>query len=322
MRRLTALVQEERGATAVMVALLLTPLIGFAALAVDVGSLYFEQAQLQNGADAAALAIGNHCAHPVDAGTSSGSIANQLTAANNVATPDTTTVLFAGGGECAGGKVTVTAKRTDASHPLAAAASLVTGPVPVSATGTVVWGSPSSSTVTLPIAISECEANKSALTATAGVQLLQLNDSSGKADATKTPCAGVSYPGGFGWLSNAVCAIHITTGWNDAVPGKSYPGACDQTFSVIKGQIVLVPLYNDFGGSGSNGQYYVDRFAAFQITGWTFTGNNDSPDLTGPACTGSCNGIWGRFLTYTFTSTDTTAFGGPSTGTTVVQLIK
>ncbi|WP_344075736.1 Tad domain-containing protein [Luedemannella helvata] len=37
-------------------------LLGFAALAVDVGALYVERQQLQSGADAAALAVGNACA--------------------------------------------------------------------------------------------------------------------------------------------------------------------------------------------------------------------------------------------------------------------
>ncbi len=46
----------ERGATAVIVTLLLVPLLGFAAIAVDVGALYAERARLQTAADAAALA--------------------------------------------------------------------------------------------------------------------------------------------------------------------------------------------------------------------------------------------------------------------------
>jgi hypothetical protein len=49
-------VQNRRGATAVIVAICLVMLIGFAALAIDVGFLYSTRNELQNVADAAALA--------------------------------------------------------------------------------------------------------------------------------------------------------------------------------------------------------------------------------------------------------------------------
>jgi hypothetical protein len=57
MRRLT----NESGATAVIVVLLLTALLGISAIVVDGGLLYFERRQLQNGADAGALAIAQDC---------------------------------------------------------------------------------------------------------------------------------------------------------------------------------------------------------------------------------------------------------------------
>ena len=52
----------DSGAVAVVVAVAMLALLGAAALAVDVGSLYSERAQLQNGADAAAIAIAQACA--------------------------------------------------------------------------------------------------------------------------------------------------------------------------------------------------------------------------------------------------------------------
>ena len=67
MQRLTSLFRgrllaSERGATAVIFALLLVPMLGFAAIAVDVGSLYAERARLQVAADAAAIAVAQDCA--------------------------------------------------------------------------------------------------------------------------------------------------------------------------------------------------------------------------------------------------------------------
>ena len=61
MQRLTARLRRrlegERGATAVVFALLLVPMLGFAAIAVDIGALYAEKARLQVAADAAAIAV-------------------------------------------------------------------------------------------------------------------------------------------------------------------------------------------------------------------------------------------------------------------------
>jgi hypothetical protein len=58
-------VDDEQGAVAVIVAILLVVILGFGALVVDVGGLYFERRQLQNGADAGALALAADCAEGV-----------------------------------------------------------------------------------------------------------------------------------------------------------------------------------------------------------------------------------------------------------------
>ena len=61
---------RERGAVAVLVAIVLGTgvLMGMAALVIDVGGIYSERGQLQNGADAAALAIAGSCASPAGCG--------------------------------------------------------------------------------------------------------------------------------------------------------------------------------------------------------------------------------------------------------------
>jgi hypothetical protein len=58
-------VDDEQGAVAVIVGVLLVVILGFGALVVDVGGLYVERRQLQNGADASALALAADCAEGV-----------------------------------------------------------------------------------------------------------------------------------------------------------------------------------------------------------------------------------------------------------------
>jgi len=65
--------RDDKGAVAVLVAILLsTALLGIGAIVVDVGGWYAEKAQLQNGADSAAMAIAQTCA----AGACDTSLAN------------------------------------------------------------------------------------------------------------------------------------------------------------------------------------------------------------------------------------------------------
>src|ERR1019366_3157507 len=56
--------RDERGVIGVLVAMMLGAgvLTGVGALAIDVGQLYQERAELQNGADAGALAVAESCA--------------------------------------------------------------------------------------------------------------------------------------------------------------------------------------------------------------------------------------------------------------------
>ena len=80
-RRLAGLRDDGgRGAIGVLVAVLIGGgvLFGMGALVVDVGQIYQNRAELQNGADAAALAVAKSCA----AGTCAPSIATQYATAN------------------------------------------------------------------------------------------------------------------------------------------------------------------------------------------------------------------------------------------------
>jgi Flp pilus assembly protein TadG len=72
--------RDERGAIGVLIGVLIGGgvLLGMGALAIDVGQLYQNRAELQNGADAAALAVADSCA----LGTCTAGIAGQYATGN------------------------------------------------------------------------------------------------------------------------------------------------------------------------------------------------------------------------------------------------
>lgn len=79
-------VSGERGAVATVVAVLLAGgvVLGFAALSIDVGSLMWERRQLQNGADASALALAQTCAEtPAACSVADTTTTGMLSAYNN-----------------------------------------------------------------------------------------------------------------------------------------------------------------------------------------------------------------------------------------------
>jgi hypothetical protein len=93
----------------------------------------------------------------------------------------------------------------------------------------------------------------------------------------------------------------------------------------FKNQIILIPVFEQAGGSGASGWYKIYGFAAFKITGWKFGGNGSS-DLnwnnTGtPSWTGNCRGIIGSFQRFIDMSS-TRTLGGPDLGAKNIKLTK
>jgi len=324
--------REERGATAVLVGLLMIPLIGCLAISVDVGALYGERAQLQNGADAAALAVATSCA-------------KQLA---SCATPQQTATSYANANAIDGTAralpptfpnnhtVTVSVQTLNSdgsagvSHPFASLLGI--GTSTVAATATAEWGPPSAANV-LPLALAYCDFTQAPL----GTRILVQYDEN-------KPCKGPTgqpIKGGFGWLDQVPgqCSAFVDLTSNGANvgndPGNDPPSNCTSAFSTLEGQTVLIPIYdcshtlNDNScANGTNGQFgvfHIYAFAAFLVTGWKFTGNGNSimnnPDPLAPSCTGNCRGIQGYFQQYVSPSAASSwGLGGPNLGATVVRL--
>lgn len=140
MRRLSS----ERGNVAIIVALMMTTLMGIGALVIDYGTLVTRDTGLQTGADAAALAIARNCAEhavsPTATGcndTMAGSLAASYFNANagsGVTVERDLDVSYGG----RAGRITVSGSATE--EPAFARMLGITEPQPVSATATARWG--------------------------------------------------------------------------------------------------------------------------------------------------------------------------------------
>jgi Flp pilus assembly protein TadG len=319
MQRLTDLfrrrLSDERGASAVVFALLLVPILGFAAIAVDVGALYAERARLQVAADAAAIAVAQDC--------SRGNCGDMLATAR--------AMVVANDGDAS------------AAQPVLSSAPLsvtVTGSTPVqhwfapvighdstgvSATATVGWGGPSGGTAVLPLTFSWCEFAQQTgggLPSGSVVRTVYFTKTS-----HTTGCTGPSHnivPGGFAYLDTDAAKCAATTGlggqWFSST-GNSVPSACSTAdFSKWVGQTVLLPLFEESGATGSNAWYRIYGYAAFKLTGYSLGGQYDTSPKP---CNGNERCVSGYFTRFVELS-DAWNYSpnAPQLGASILRLIR
>lgn len=299
-------VSDERGAVAVIVALLMVALIGMAALVVDAGALYQERRELQNGADAAALAIAEDCARePADCtlaltSAKAGDYANaNADDGEGDAVVDTTDFDPTG-------RVTVrTSTRQDGGTIVPYVFASVFGVLDsegdydgktVHAAATAEWGNPSS-LASIPLTVSSCEFNAATNDGTlfdsppydaAGEQTLIFHDGNGAtecaAQAGHDTDGDGSLPGGFGWLvEDGACQVVTTTiddhDWVTQADGND--PECDAAeLAGLVGTVVPVPVFDDVCRHTDAGcptfnnrdKYRIARYAAFYLTGYDLGG--------------------------------------------------
>ena len=312
-RRARARLSGERGATAIIVALLLVPLLGFAAIAVDVGALYAERARLQTAADAAALAVARDCAMGA-CGDMQGT-AQELVSAN------------VGEGqadepELGSDPSTVT---VTGNNPVEHWFAPVLGfeSTQVSATATVAWGAPGGGTAALPLIFSECEwhAQTGGSMPSGDIERTILFPKT--SDTGCTGSNGLFVPGGFGWLKTGGSSCKATSKLNgnaDSEPGNNPSQGCTTgDFTALQTKTVLLPIFDRSGSTGTNAWYHVKGYAAFEIHGYYFGGQFkwNSP------CGGNDRCIKGFFKQYVEPSDafyyDSTA---PAMGAWILRLVR
>ena len=302
--------RDERGAVSTVVALLMVPLLGFAAISVDVANLYLKHEQLQSGADAGALAVAQDCARDSCGSTSTTA---QTMAAQNLrrGTPQTTVSV-------AGGQVKVVATTT-VSNTFAGVLGIRSSQV--HARSTVAYGAPTGGRTVLPLAFSWCEWNQQTgggMPSGTTVRTISFTKTSG------TSCTGPSrnvVPGGFGWLTaGSGCTSTAAIGQTlYSSPGASVPGGCSTTdFEAVQNRTVLLPLFDQAGDTGSSAWYHLYGYAAFTVTGYSFVGQYK---WNGSGCGGNDRCIKGYFTRFVdLSEAFTYGAGAPQLGASVVRL--
>ncbi|GAB3414596.1 pilus assembly protein TadG-related protein [Flindersiella endophytica] len=358
MRRLTR--TNERGAVATVTAVFLAFVVLSAGLiTIDVGQLYVERRQLQNGADAAALAVAQSCAVTSTCDPSyaepyaNGNANDELAAVTEVC------------GDAPGLPGCGAASGTELTNCLEPSGGL-TGPyvqvrtATLNGSGSVIssffggndttvgacaragWGSVQTAT-SLALTISLCEWNQATSDGTTyappppytspySSQLLAaervLAFHSGAAHNTSDCGGGASgwdLPGGFGWLSDTDkdCSATVSAGGTyDADPGTSSSDACQAQLlnAWTQHAIVYVPVYNGQTGNGSNGTYSLQGWAAFVVTGYKFPSVSKKSWLTNKTCSaGGSVNCLSGFFTSTLMP-NPISLGGPSMGVSAVAL--
>jgi len=326
---------RERGAAGVMVAVMMVVLIGAGALAVDTGQIYAERAQLQNAADAGALAGADLCS--VSGGctqTAANTVADALANSNSNDGKSTVESVDLS----VPGQVSVTTSTKDGVTNAGFltkmfASALNAPPAKVGATATAKWLYPTEGVTVLPLTFATCEFKDDGLPH----KILTQGGGNGAQDCNGLNPSNQIIPGGFAWLmpdGGAGCKVTAEIGeWSLTSAGMGVPNGCMDLFNpslnpTLPNSTVALPVYKytckgmpGFGScTGSAVEYYIEKWAGFKLQAWSLTGQakyNES------VFSSSEKGLYGTFVGY---SADPSLFSGGSTTPTgnvvVLGLVK
>jgi len=350
--------RDERGAIGVLVAILLGAgvLTGIGALVIDVGQIYQERSELQNGADAAALGVAKSCA----LGSCTPTVAAQLADdnASSLTGGNAAVDLVCGSdglGSCPASTGAITScppAPSGASNFVEVETSTLTSsggtllpPVfartllgnssfkgtNVRACAQAEWGPPSAAT-TAALTISACEwdqaTQQGAVFApappyppdpTPAASFDQVLTPTPGTGGCATEPAGDDGPGIFGWTADptGTCSLSVS---GPSIPGSAggMSPACQAALQTAQQDRtpILVPIYASF-----NGAYTLHGFADFVVTGYNLPGFPAATDWLDPAnssCLGAVSCLNGYFVQGLIPSTG--SFSGPYLGASEIDL--
>jgi Flp pilus assembly protein TadG len=332
---------DDRGAVLPFVGLTLVVLLGFGAIVIDAGALYQERRELQNGADAAALAVAKDCAEgDCDDGpwgppaeSTAGHFANE-NAEDHIS--EIAEICGEGTGLVACGETpavpegatgwvrVTTATNGQIDFLLAPVLDAALDGKQVNATAIAAWG-PVGSATTIPLIFSMCEfeafgGSLDPLVFPEGENYIYFHDTIQDGPAGSCPAgpSGDDLPGGFGWLASSTdCQITIDSeGWVGDKTGNAIVNGCDP--STWQNAEVLIPLFDDTNGlTGNNGEYHIVGFIGFKVLGYRFPGHSWwTAGVTPCAANQSC--LYGEFTEITATGDE---FGEHDFGARIIKMI-
>jgi Flp pilus assembly protein TadG len=338
---------QEDGAVAVIVGILLFVLVGVSAFVVDVGNLYWERRQLQNAADSGALAAAQERVN-------GGSVALAFSTARTYADANNSRGAFLREGEfeTTESSVTVVA-RTGSQAAEGELRSILAGVLGVdryasSARATAAWSGSVAGGETIPIAICnrawEYWTNLNGLPSGPPAHYVSFGGAASSPASTCNNPSFDTYSGGFGFLSrNAQCRattrldeksghtwVKGNTGNNPQDPQGS-TCTTNQMYQMFKdiidgNQNALIPIFDAY--NNKTNEFRLVGYGAFQLVGYDINASvgdsyykmakNECGQAVGPPNNASC--LKGYFTH--FVSLDG-ELGGPSVpnfGASVIRL--
>lgn len=328
-----------------MVAVMMVSLLGFGAIVIDVGALYQERRELQNGADASALAVAKDCAGG-DCGaftTTAGSYAS-ANADDGQSGVDEVCGTGTGLPACAdppdvpdgaSGYVAVRTRTSDAGGaevPFSLARIFGATGKTVHARAVAAWGGIGGAT-TIPLTFGVCEyeqavAHQGGIQSgppfTGDAQYVYFHNTVYAQAPCPADAAGKDHPGGFGKLAaddkKVPCEVTITVGgWAGTEPGNNFK-SIDECVAPYQNKFILIPIFDEVIGNGANGQYHIVGFASVYLTGYKWNGSTKWPsNFSCPQGNGNSTvcirGYFGKVVT------NVSGTFGPDMGTTMVRMV-
>ncbi|MHB1089690.1 MAG: pilus assembly protein TadG-related protein [Ilumatobacteraceae bacterium] len=333
---------RDRGVILVWFSAFALVILGSGALVVDMGALWSERRQLQNGADAAALAVAIDCAKTA-------CVQSQTTALNYArlnATDGEVSVTLCGWGAdltpCAQVPAGVSATvgyvqaLTSTWNPGNGGSSdqvrFVLAPFlnalqvgqTVRASATVVWGTPNTATV-LPLVISKCSFDPLWIAADGS---LSIPNTQIEIKANSGELCSAGWTSGFDFLedSSSNCqttSIQLVLG--GAILAAGAEGILPQCRPILEalynsGQTFVVPIVKARTPPGATSIYISDGFASFKLCGYALGGSYIANSCS-TICTGSPSDfrICGTFKPLTLNSGE--LGNGADYGTRILRMV-
>jgi len=343
MQRIRSLLHaRERGATAVFVALLSLALMAAGAVSVDVANMWSDRRQLQNGADAGALAIAQACAKNKPGCSTDPATATGFAEANK---NDGVASAVVQSLSLTAGEVTVGTE--DATEHWFAPIVGLQASTDITASATASWEVTSGGTSSLPLTFSICEivelanaagtdfvfnsaSGKYELVQESTVQSVIYLAHPGSSSAKENPCnpspSGAVVPGGFSWIDADSGACSATTSIGQVVgsdPGNPGPAACTEAhLQSLIGKVILLPIFGQSSGSGNNATYTIYGYVGFKLSGYLLQSAGGPKSYNSSGCNagnGQCIKGTFSFITDGTGQTDPNA---PNLGASTVRLTK